>query len=281
VTNQTRRLKVEDAFGTGRKFLTFGGIETYLIFQQKFALRSFAAFEVFANSDAYAELERNHLRPIAETAHQHGFGLVVDCLVYKATPDCIAELGYAPEDLARLNQVSVEHMAGFASKWRSETGNSAEEMPILLSGDLGPRGDGYGLGNDQALTVEAAQDYHRRQISALAKTDVDMLTALSMTSSSEAIGIVLAAKEFGLPIIVSPTVETDGTLPDHSKLGDFVQQVDAATDNYPVFFQVNCAHPLHLQETLSTAASVNAPWLSRFKGVRVLGQIQPALRPIG
>jgi homocysteine S-methyltransferase len=79
---------------------------------------------------------------------------------------------------------------------------------------------------------------------------------------------VRAAREHRLPVLVSPTVETDGTLPDGSALGDFVGRVDDATGGYPVGYIVNCAHPSHLEPTLREAADAGAPWLRRFRGLR-------------
>ena len=79
------------------------------------------------------------------------------------------------------------------------------------------------------MTVNGAKAYHRQQLEALAATSVGMVAALSMTSVDEAVGLVLAARDTGLPIVVSPTIETDGSLPDHTSLRDFVRSVDRAT----------------------------------------------------
>jgi S-methylmethionine-dependent homocysteine/selenocysteine methylase len=81
------------------------------------------------------------------------------------------------------------------------------------------------------------------QISALADTNVALLMAWTMTSATEAAGIAQAASDAGLPTVVSPTVETDGTLPDGTTLSEFVSRVDEATHGYPLFYMVNCAHP--------------------------------------
>jgi S-methylmethionine-dependent homocysteine/selenocysteine methylase len=64
------------------------------------------------------------------------------------------------------------------------------------------------------------------------------------------------------------TVETDGTIPDGSALGDFIATVDDATGGYPAGFMVNCAHPVHVEPTLRAAADAGAAWLGRFRGLR-------------
>ena len=76
------------------------------------------------------------------------------------------------------------------------------------------------------------------------------------------------AQDHGLPLVVSPTVETDGKLSDGSDLGRFIGRVDESTDGYPLFYMVNCAHPTHLEPALRAAREDGAPWLGRFKGLR-------------
>ena len=102
----------------------------------------------------------------------------------------------------------------------------------------------------------------------LARAGVDLLCAYTMTSVAESIGIVLASRDAGLPIVVSPTVETDGTLPDGSPLGAFVARVDEATGGAPLTYMVNCAHPTHVAPTLARARAAGEPWLARFGGLR-------------
>jgi homocysteine S-methyltransferase len=130
---------------------------------------------------------------------------------------------------------------------------------------VGPRGDGYVGG---ALSVLAAREYHRPQLEALAEARVDLVVALTMTSVAEAVGIVEVASEVGLPVLVSPTIETDGRVPDGVSLGDFVQEVDEATSGLAVGYIANCAHPSHLEPTLRAAGERGEPWLARFRGLR-------------
>ena len=44
---------------------------------------------------------------------------------------------------------------------------------------------------------------------------------------------------------------------------DAIAEVDAASDNYPAYFMINCAHPDHFAEVLEDAA-----WTRRIRGVR-------------
>jgi homocysteine S-methyltransferase len=77
------------------------------------------------------------------------------------------------------------------------------------------------------------------------------------------VGIVRAATDAGLPVIVSFTVETDGRLPDGTPLGEAIEAVDAATSSVPEAFMVNCSHPTHFEQVLDGGG-----WTGRIRGVR-------------
>ncbi len=247
-----------------RPFLTLGGTETFLIFQKGIPLREFCAFEVFENEPAFRMLEKEFLRPTADAALEYGYGLLADCMVWRASPDYVVKLGYARDAVARLNAVAVERMRGFVERWRSDRGVAPDDAPIVLMGELGPRGDGYRIQDGAPISPDYAQAYHAYQMGALAVAGADMVGALTMTSAGETIGIVRSARDRNLPILVSPTLETDGTLPDGSSLRSFVDEVDQATDGYPLGYMVNCAHPTHLAPALVSGG----PWLDRFVGFR-------------
>lgn len=91
-----------------------------------------------------------------------------------------------------------------------------------------------------------------------------MITATTMTHAEEAIGVTRAARAGGLPVIVSFTVETDGRLPTRQTLKDAIEQVDAATDNGPAYYMINCAHTTHFEDALKAGDS----WTTRIRGLR-------------
>ena len=87
--------------------------------------------------------------------------------------------------------------------------------PVVISGCIGPRGDGYQVG--ATMTVEEARNYHALQARAFAATEADLVTAITMTYVEEAIGIAEAARAAGMPVVLSFTVETDGRCPPVSR----------------------------------------------------------------
>jgi homocysteine S-methyltransferase len=132
----------------------------------------------------------------------------------------------------------------------------------VISGCVGPRGDGYVVGEE--MSPDEAEAYHRPQIATFADTPADLVSALTMTYAGEAIGIVRAAAAAGLPVVISFTVETDGRLPGGQPLGEAIGAVDEATDGAAAYFMVNCAHPTHFEHVLDPEEH----WAARIRGVR-------------
>ena len=125
---------------------------------------------------------------------------------------------------------------------------------------VGPQSDGYQPG--QAPGPDRAAAYHRPQIDAFARAGADMVSALTLTSTGEAIGIVQAARATGLPVAISFTVQTDGQLPGGIPLARAITEVDDAAR--PDYFMVNCAHPSHIEPALAEPGG----WRERIAGVR-------------
>jgi len=250
-----------------RTFLSNAGTETYLVFQQGFELPEFCGFAVFDDPEAWSRLERDHMGPILQAAADNGHGLLLDAMVWRAQPDFLEKLGRDAGQLAEINRNAVTQTRESVERWRGASGHDEQRFPVLIAADVGPRGDGYKV-QDALVTRAAARDYHAPQLRAVADAGVDLVGALTMTSTEESIGIVEASRRCGLPVIVSPTVETDGRLPDGSGLGAFIREVDDATEAAPLFYMVNCAHPEHLAPTLDAAREAGEGWLDRFRGFR-------------
>jgi S-methylmethionine-dependent homocysteine/selenocysteine methylase len=235
-------------------FLTDGGIETTLIFQDGFDLPHFAAFTLLRDAQGHQALVRYYERFIA-IAKAEGMGFVLESPTWRASADWGAKLGYAATDIMAANQESLQLMHDLRA--RHETAAS----PMVVSGCVGPRGDGYDPG--PVMTAPAAEDYHRLQIGSFADAGADMVSAITMTNANEAIGITLAAVTAGLPVVISFTVETDGRLPTGQSLADAICEVDVVTGTAPAYYMINCAHPTHFDKTLG-----NEPWTRRIGGLR-------------
>jgi S-methylmethionine-dependent homocysteine/selenocysteine methylase len=188
----------------GGMFLTDGGLETTLIFRDGVELPYFAAFDLLKD-DAGTDVLRRYFRCYARLARDRNAGIVLETATWRANPDWAGKLGYDAKSLADANRRSV----GLLLEIRDELAGA--QTPIVISGNLGPRGDGYRV--DARMSVDEAQRYHALQVETFAQTDADMVAVFTMNYVEEAIGVARAAKAAAMPVAVSFTVETDGRLP--------------------------------------------------------------------
>jgi S-methylmethionine-dependent homocysteine/selenocysteine methylase len=254
VRTQSRRQCLPQTKGD-RLFVTDGGLETELVFHDGIDLPCFAAFPLLDDPDSRARLRR-YYDGYLDIARQHDTGFVVETPTWRANPDWAGQLGYSSEQLDRVNRSAV----ALAEEVR--TAAAADGITVVVSGCVGPRGDGYDPGD--AMSPEEAERYHAVQIGTFATTTADQVTAITMTNAEEAIGIVRAAAAAGIPSAISFTVETDGRLPTGQPLREAIEQVDEATDGGAAYFMVNCAHPTHFTEALAH----DGPWRQRLLGLR-------------
>lgn len=240
----------------GRPFLTDGGIETTLVFHEGQELPHFAAFHLMRTADGERVL-RKYFRTYAALAAKFGAGLVLESVTWRANADWGAKLGYTARELAGVNRRAVRQI----EELRAEFAESG--APIVLSGCIGPRGDGYTPG--ALMSAQEAERYHRAQIEVFADTACDLVSAFTLNYVEEAIGIARAARKAGIPAVIAFTVETDGRLPTGQALGDAIRQVDEATSGYPAYFMLNCAHPSHIARGVREEET----WTARLRGLRV------------
>jgi S-methylmethionine-dependent homocysteine/selenocysteine methylase len=239
----------------GGLFLTDGGIETVLIFHEGLDLPAFAAFDLLKTDEGTSALRR-YYEPYAQLARDHRVGFVLESPTWRASPRWAAELGYTEQDLDQLNRKAIALMEAIREEYE------ADGTPVVISGCIGPQDDGYQP--SEALSADAARDYHVTQIATFADTAADMITALTMTYADEAIGISRAASDAEIPVAISFTLETDGRLPSGQTLGDAIQQVDDDAAAAPAYYMINCTHPTHFETTLASGAA----WTERIRGLR-------------
>jgi S-methylmethionine-dependent homocysteine/selenocysteine methylase len=240
-----------EAMGPDGMALTDGGMETSLSFHAGFELPCFASFPLLGDGRGRAAIRR-YFEPFLDMAQARGLPFVLDTATWRANPDWGAKLGYNADTLAAANRDAVRFARELA----------AGRDDVTINGVLGPRGDGYAVG--ERMSGDHAADYHRWQVGVLREAGVQRITALTLSYPEEAIGVVRAAEAVGVPVVVSFTVETDGRLPDGTSVSDAVERVDRATNRAADFYMINCAHPTHIAAGLHHDAA-----LDRIGGLRV------------
>lgn len=240
---------------TGKPFLTDGGIETVLVFQQGIELPCFAAFDILKDKNHYAWLRQYYLDFI-DLAHHFNSGLILEAVTWRANKDWAKQIGYSDVELAHCIHKAVALLEDI------RTASSDKNIDLVISGCLGPRGDGYSP--SFCMTADEAEEYHSHQVGVLKETAADMVTALTLNYIDEAIGVARAADAAGMPVAISFTVETDGRLPTGESLQMAIEEVEQQTDGSPAYYMVNCAHPTHFESVLTGKGD----WLNRIHGVR-------------
>jgi homocysteine S-methyltransferase len=239
----------------GGLFLSDGGLETTLIYQDGFELPMFAAFVLMESERGRATLRAYYDRYVSMALNRRT-GFILESPTWRANPDWGTTLGYDRERLANVNRASIELLREIRAMCETPS------TPLVVSGAIGPRGDGYDPG--ALMSPWEAEAYHAWQIGVLRDAGADLVSAFTLTNANEAIGVARAAKAAGMPCVISFTLETDGKLPTGETLAQAIETVDRETGSTPVYYMINCAHPDHFGDSLADGAS----WMRRLRGIR-------------
>ena len=120
-------------------YITDGGMETTLIFREGLELPEFASF-VLLDDPAGPEALLRYYEPYLEIARRRGVGIQLDAPTWRANRDWGERLGYSPEALADVNRRAVALLEALRE-------STAGDPEIVIAGCIGPRGDGYRVGD--------------------------------------------------------------------------------------------------------------------------------------
>jgi len=239
----------------GKMFLTDGGLETTLIFLENIDLPHFAAFDLLQHEKGKAAIQ-DYLQKYIDIAKSRKTGIVLDTPTWRASSDWGKLLGYSPDALDAVNRDAIKLLHSLRNT------HETDSSPCVVNGVIGPRGDGYNPAF--LMSADEATAYHGAQIKSFASAGADMITAVTMTYIDEAIGVARNGAEHGIPSVISFTVETDGRLPTGETLREAIEKTDAATDNGPAYYMINCAHPTHFDKEVEDGGD----WRHRIGGLR-------------
>ncbi len=248
---QTRRLPGQ----SDRLFLTEAGIETTMMYKKGWELRHFCLFELLQDDKFVDDLRAYHSRLI-EVAIEHKVGHLLDGVHYRASPDWASLLGMSEQQLVDLTTKGIEIYTELSHEYASA------DTPIPVGCCIGPRGDAYDAG--LTMSAEDAEEYHSVQIATAKAAGADFITALTFNHINEAIGITRAAKAVEMPIIISFILNNKATLMTGPTLGVAIETVDEATNATPLFYMINCNHPIDFTPALTDPGN----WIERLKGLR-------------
>lgn len=230
----------------GASYVVDAGLETELIYRHGFELPEFAAFPLLEDEHGRAVLG-DYYAEFAAIATKAGAGLMLAAPTWRANAACGKLIGYDVAALDRANRDAIAFMRELAGQW--------PDLDIAIAGDIGPLGDAYTASPDGDACL------FRGQLESFLAAGADLADALTFPSAGEAIGLVRAANEVGLPVGVSFTVEADGALPDGTSLATAVARV--LDEGEVAYFGINCAHPTHIVNGLAAG-----DWVSHIAQIR-------------
>ena len=129
-------------------------METYLIFHEGVELPCFASFDLMKSDAGVAQVRRYYER-YAAMARERGLGFVLESRPGAPTATGRAKLGYDRAALAEINRRTIALMAQMRDRIRD-----AAQSPIVISGNIGPRGDGYSP--DRMMSADGGAGLSRR-----------------------------------------------------------------------------------------------------------------------
>lgn len=236
-------------------YLTDGGLETVLVFHKGIELPEFASFVILQNGEGRKALMEYYQKYVSLAA-VHEVGFILESPTWRASSRWGKLLDFSDEALELINRQSISIL----SQIRDD--NEKSNIKIVISGCIGPKGDGYVI--DEKMSPDEAEKYHAPQILTFSHTEADLVTAYTLNYTEEAIGIVCAAQDAKMPVVIGFTVETDGKLPSGQTIKDAIEMVDKATNKYAVYYMINCAHPTHFLGALDGDES----WKQRIRAIR-------------
>ena len=195
-------------------------------------------------------------RQYLEIGRRYRLPLLLSTPTWRAGRERITAAGLAGRDLNGDN-------SRFLAELRDSYGAYAQQVAIC--GLMSCRGDAYKP--TEAMSAEAAAEFHTWQANALAAAGVDFLLAATLPAMSEAIGLAQAQAATGLPYVISFVARPEGTLLDGTPLKTAIATIDASVTPPPLAYLINCTHASVFRSALLNERNSSAQVRERVIGL--------------
>ena len=195
-------------------------------------------------------------RQYLEIGQRSQLPLLLSTPTWRAGRERITAAGLAGRDLNGDN-------SRFLAELRDSYGAYAQQVAIC--GLMSCRGDAYKP--TEAMSAEAAAEFHTWQANALAAAGVDFLLAATLPAMSEAIGLAQAQAATGLPYVISFVARPEGTLLDGTPLKTAIATIDASVTPRPLAYLINCTHASVFRSALLNERNSSAQVRERVIGL--------------
>jgi S-methylmethionine-dependent homocysteine/selenocysteine methylase len=122
--------------------------------------------------------------------------------------------------------------------------HGAFSQKIKIGGMIGSKNDCYLP--EQGLSVNDSELFHAWQIEQLAEGGADFLTAETIPSVNEALGMAKSFAKTEIPYIIGFVISRDGLILDGTKLIDAINIIDQGVTHPPLGYFIICSHPSFL-----------------------------------
>lgn len=182
--------------------------------------------------------------------------LLLSTPTWRASRERIEQAGYAGHDLNGDN-------FSFLDGLRQNYGAYADK--VVVCGLMSCRGNAYNPA--EALTEQAACQFHAWQAEQLAAAGVDFLLAATLPALSEAIGLARALAATGLPYMISFVARQTGTLLDGTPLHTAIETIDNAVTPPPLAYLINCTHASFFSSAITHESQISENVQQRIIGL--------------
>jgi S-methylmethionine-dependent homocysteine/selenocysteine methylase len=177
-----------------------------------------------------------------EIAAQAALPIILCAPTWRVDKVRLAEAGF---DQSLLFD-AVDFMRNLQRQWQ------ARDSGIFIGGLIGPKNDCYRP--EQALSADAAYEFHLWQIERLAQAGVDCIVAQTIPAVSEGLGMALALSRSGIPAIISFVIDRKARVLDNTPLLEAITAIDNSFATAPLGYMVNCVYPTFIRAELQPAA---------------------------
>jgi homocysteine S-methyltransferase len=204
-------------------------------------------------AEGEAALEK-YFDTYAALAERFGTGLILESATWRASPTGRPSWATTRDALTEANRKAIRLLENVRDRFDTPS------TPVVISGCLGPRGDGYVP--DRAMSAVEAEAYHGKQMEIFADSAADMASAITMNYVEEALGIARAARARECRLRSRSRSRPMASCPPGKRSASAIDQVDDATSAYPCYYMINCAHPTHFAHVVAS----DAPWVEAHPG---------------
>jgi homocysteine S-methyltransferase len=126
---------------------------------------------------------------------------------------------------------AVSFMRNLQKEWQ------APDSGIFIGGLIGPKNDCYRP--EQALSADAAYEFHLWQIERLVQAGVDCIVAQTIPAVSEGLGMARALSRSGIPAIISFVIDSKARVLDNTPLPEAITTIDNSVTILPLGYLVD------------------------------------------